>query len=574
MKIVIRLLLLGILCSFRLSAQSNFTINFGTPEADVGFCIRQTFNHNYIIAGSTETPIDNDENVYLSLVDSNGNVLWSKTYGGTGNESANCVRQTSDSGFIMAGVTDSYGAGFTDFYIIRTDKNGDTLWTKTFGGTEYDYGLSVENTLDGGFIFSGQESSTNGGIANIYVIKTDASGNSQWTKSFPMGAWTGAISAIQTPDSGYVVFGDFENNVTGLGDYDLYWMKLDKTGNILLTRTFEDSTSNDYAEAFRKTNDGGFIIGSEKEATRTLTYTGSTIIKLDANLDTVWTKKMGMTYNYSLRDIIQSCDSGFITTGYSYDTLNLSNVLFITKFSATGDSLWNIYNTGLYESTGYSIDATADDSIVVCGSTANDLGDPYDVFIIKSENGGCGGLTCVSAITGHPQNILMYENHDTTFSVTAAIQSDHFQWQVDSIGTFVDLQDDATYSGTNTNTLSITAAQLTMDGYHFRCIVHSPVNCTDTSNGAILSVITDPNAGIKSVHEIKIALYPNPSATEIILSGPVPAIVFITDLYGKTIAEYTKVHQIDISNLSNGIYFLKVMNKNNSESFIQRFIKN
>jgi len=574
MKIILRVLLIALLFVSSSYAQNNFEINFGTSAPDAGFSIRQTFDGKYIIAGSTESSVNFDEDVYLALLDTNGTVIWTKNIGGSGDESATCVRQTPDSGFILTGVTDSYGSGFNDLFLVKTNMNGDTLWTKTYGGSEYDFGLSVENTFDGGYIVSGQESSSNGGIANIFIVKTNSAGDSVWTKSYPMGAWTGATNVLQTPDSGYVVFGDYENNLSGMGDYDLYWMKLDASGNIVSTKTYEDSASHDYAQSLRNTFDGGFVSVSEKEPILTLDAIGSTIIRLDANLDTLWTKKCVYGFIYSMRDIVQSCDSGFIATGYIYDTLLLANALFITKYGQNGDSLWNKFYYGLSSAAGYSIDNTVDDSIVVCGVTIDASLVQSDVFMIKSENGGCGGAVCTPVITSQPQDSSVYENIDAAFTITAAIQSTGFLWQVDSTGVFLDLQDGGSYSGTTTNSLHVSGTQIAMNGYHYRCVVLSPPNCSDTSSIAVLNVSIDPNLGISHVNGSDIILYPNPATNEIIFSGIFPQRLIICDVYGKSIAEYKNVQRIDVSSLSKGIYFVKTFSKNQTGYSVFRFLKN
>jgi hypothetical protein len=574
MKKFLQIILAVILINSKLTAQINTEINFGTAAPDNGFCIRQTVEGNYIIAGSTESLVNFDEDVYLSLLDSNGAIIWTKIIGGVGNESADNIRQTPDSGFIIAGVTDSYGVGNTDFYLIRTDKNGDTLWTKTFGGDNYDYGFSVENTFDGGFIISGQSSSTIDGIANIYLVKTTATGDSVWGHSFRFGDWAGAISLHQTPDSGYVIFGDFENGGSGLGGYDLYWMKLDALGNIVSTKTFEDPLTHDYAESMRSTFDGGFIIGSEKEAMITSDKIGSTIIRIDSNLDTLWSRRCVYGMQYSVRDIVQSCDSGFIATGYIIDTTSLANIMFLTKFSGNGDSLWSRYFYGLSSAVGYSIDNSRDDSIVICGVTIDSLGGETDVYFVKSENGGCGGVQCTPVITMQPMDSSVFENMSATFMIQAAIQSISFLWQVDSTGIFLDLNDGGIYSGTTTNTLQITGSQLAMDGYRYRCIVESPTNCSDTSTAATLNVSIDPNVGIGEIDGTKISLFPNPSTSEIRLTGSIPERLLIFNIYGKSIAEYNSVQHIDITSLSNGIYYLKVFDKTKNEFLVFRFIKN
>ena len=111
-------------------------------------------------------------------------ITWTKTYGGSNDDCGCSVQQTQDGGYIIAGVTCSFGAGSTDVYLIKTDANGNVEWTKTYGGSDEDYGYSVQQTQDGGFIIAGETESFGAGGFDIYVIKTDAYGNVEWTKTY------------------------------------------------------------------------------------------------------------------------------------------------------------------------------------------------------------------------------------------------------------------------------------------------------------------------------------------------------------------------------------------------------
>jgi hypothetical protein len=136
-----------------------------------GTSVIELSDGDFIVAGFRSI---NGDDFCLIKTDENGNVLWEKTYGGTGCERAWSVDQTSDNGYIIGGWTDSYGAGNRDFYFVRTDENGDTLWTKTIGGTSWDYGQAVRHTSDGGYIMVGYTASFGAGLDDYYVVKLDA----------------------------------------------------------------------------------------------------------------------------------------------------------------------------------------------------------------------------------------------------------------------------------------------------------------------------------------------------------------------------------------------------------------
>jgi hypothetical protein len=115
--------------------------------------------------------------IFLIKTDANGNIQWAKTYGGTYSDWALSVQQTSDGGYIVAGGTNTFGAGGSDIFLIKTDANGNRIWAKTYGGTGDDWARSVQQTSDGGYIVAGRTSSFGAGGSDIFLIKTDANGN-------------------------------------------------------------------------------------------------------------------------------------------------------------------------------------------------------------------------------------------------------------------------------------------------------------------------------------------------------------------------------------------------------------
>ncbi len=145
--------------------------------------------------------------------------LWTKTYGGTGFDDGYSVQETSDGGYIVAGNTESFGAGGCDIYLIKTEADGDTMWTKTYGeGGDYDWLISVQPTSDSGYIVAGFTDSQGAGSADVWLIKTDSNGDTLWTKTYGGDAADYGYSVQQTSDGGYIVAGSTESAGSGNGD--------------------------------------------------------------------------------------------------------------------------------------------------------------------------------------------------------------------------------------------------------------------------------------------------------------------------------------------------------------------
>jgi len=228
---------------------------FGGTDNDYGRSIQLTSDGGYIIVGNTGR-IDNND-AYLIKTDASGNEQWYKTFGGSDFDIGYSVQQTTDGGYIIAGYTGSYGAGSSDFYLIKTDANGDSIWIKTFGGSSGDYGYSVQQTSDGGYIITGTTLSYGAGSYDVYLIKTDANGNEQWYKTFGGLGLDYGHSVQQTSDGGYIIAGNTSS--FGVGYSDVYLIKTDVYGNQTWYKTF-GGTKNDHGFSIRLTSDGGYIV--------------------------------------------------------------------------------------------------------------------------------------------------------------------------------------------------------------------------------------------------------------------------------------------------------------------------
>jgi len=234
-----------------------FAKTYGEAYNDKAYSVHQTSDGGYIVAGSTYSFGVDSGDIFLIKMDANGNVIWAKTYGGINDDVASSVQQTSDGGYIVAGYTDSFGAGYDDIFLIKTDANGNIVWAKTYGGIYWDRTFSVQQTSDSGYIVAGYTASFGAGYYDFFLIKTDANGNIIWAKTYGGTLWDQAYSVQQTSDGGYIVAGYTDS--FGAGGWDIFLIKIDANGNIIWAKTY-GGTLWDQAYSVQQTSDGGYIV--------------------------------------------------------------------------------------------------------------------------------------------------------------------------------------------------------------------------------------------------------------------------------------------------------------------------
>ena len=284
---------------------------YGGKEADLANFGRQTNDGGYIIIGRTYSFDVGKSDIWLIKTDTVGNMVWNKTFGGTGYETASEVWQTNDSGYIIIGYSDSFGAGNRDMWLIKTDFNGNELWNKTYGGTTDDQGHSIKQTIDGGYILAGGTyTSDNTNKFDIWLIKTDNAGEIIWNKTYGGSQHETAWSVQQTTDGGYIICG--EKDVGGRNEYDIWLLKTDSNGELLWEKIF-GGFNYDRGWSVQQTSDEGYIITGD-------TFVGPRVdgllIKTDSNGEKEWEKTYGSYYTDITIHVQQTSDGGFILTGY------------------------------------------------------------------------------------------------------------------------------------------------------------------------------------------------------------------------------------------------------------------
>ena len=205
------------------------TFGGGREEWDEGVSVKQTKDGGFVITGRTSSFGNGSEDLWLIKTNSDGEEEWSKTFGGSDRDEGWDVQQTMDGGFVIIGGTKSIGSGDFDVWIIKTNSLGVEEWSKTFGDSKWDWGTSIQQTTDGGFIVTGMTKSLGNGKGDVWIIKTDPYGDKEWSKSFGGVHQDQGNDVQQTSDGGYIITGFTES--FGSGKYDVWLIKTDSEGN-------------------------------------------------------------------------------------------------------------------------------------------------------------------------------------------------------------------------------------------------------------------------------------------------------------------------------------------------------
>ena len=197
---------------------------YGGTGSDQGYVLIQTSDGGYAMIGSTTSYGAGAQDTWLVKTDANGVMLWSKTYGGTGTDTGNTMVQTSDGGYAIAGRTNSFGAGGDDVYLVKTDAAGVMQWSRAYGGAKTDYAFHMDQSSEGGYIITGLTASFGAGAVDAYFVKTDALGNMLWSKTYGGSRYDYGWDIIQTSDGGYVIGGQTASFGLGTSTAADFWL--------------------------------------------------------------------------------------------------------------------------------------------------------------------------------------------------------------------------------------------------------------------------------------------------------------------------------------------------------------
>jgi hypothetical protein len=501
-------------------------------------------------------------------------INWQRCYGGSNDEFGVSIAKSIDGYFLFCGTDSNDGDipelhGTWDYWVIKTDFSGNILWSKTYGGSQANVESQMKQTSDGGYILLGYTTSNDGevqgnhGFADYWVVKIDSLGNIEWSKCLG-GSYNDYPCCIDiTKDSGYICngyTGSNDGDVSGNhGQYDYWVVKLDKGGNLKWQRPL-GGADNDLGLCVSSTVDGGAIVGGytySNDGDVQCSRHGSSdawVVKLDSTGQIEWENCYGGSQDENVVSIIPTTDNGYIFTGITYSndgdvSGNHGNGDFwVVKIDQWGNLIWQKCFGGSALDGPYFIKQSVDGNYFIGGDTYSKDGDVHgnhsintsnaDMWLIKIDT--LGNLLWQQCFGGHMQESLR---------------------DMDEL--------------TGGNLLLLGGTTTSDNSGDVQCNHHGP----NTSDVWFLSVTDTTYVGVDNQKKKNnnVTIYPNPATNNITieLSGAVKeSTVSIFNIEGQQLItrQITKPKtQVDISTLPSGVYFVRLTNNKTVE--VGKFVK-
>ena len=342
---------------------------YGGDENDIAYSIDRTTDGGFVIAGETKSFGHGGFDYYIIKIDAAGDTLWTRTIGGSSADHAKFIQCTNDGGYIIVGTTLSFGEWVPNIWLVKLNANGNTSWTRHFFNNMFNYADCVRQTSDGGYIIAGWSGEMDISHHDFYIIKTDSDGHQQWTENYDAGNPEMAYSITQTADSGYIIAGCSLHSFETQEDFRV--LKIRSNASVNWDRYYGDSDLQ-AAHAVMETSDNGYlIVGISTDTMVGRTY----VVKTDYYGDTLWTR----TYPGSMRSALECDDGGYLISSVINGDIN------ILKINSNGDSLWSrLYLYPDFEA-GNDIEKTDDGNYIICGDRGDYSEGGSDIFLVKIE---------------------------------------------------------------------------------------------------------------------------------------------------------------------------------------------
>ncbi len=354
---------------------------YGGKGADGARAVCETPDGGFFVTGYTFSHGTGDADVLAIRVDNKGDLIWARSYGGAGSEYGYGCKALSD-GYVVVGYTTSFGKGSKDLFLLKLDCSGKDIWSKTFGGASWDVGMAVDGNSENGYVVCGFTHSFGAGEEDVYVIKTDAEGNKVWSKTFGGERYEFGNSIHIMGDGGYLV--GATTGTFGKGNSDFFLIKIDADGNEVWTKSYGNEGRRgygfDWCHSMSLTRDGGSI---------SVGYTDSQdimdahVVKFDAKGSAVWNRSFGNKpfYDYG-HSVCEMKNGSYVVCGVT-KSVQGNNDISLSEINSNGRVLWERSYGAAGSDWGSSIKPTRDGHCILTGHTDSSGEGCSDIVLIK-----------------------------------------------------------------------------------------------------------------------------------------------------------------------------------------------
>ena len=397
-----------------------WTKTYGGSNLDIGYSVQQTTDGGFIAAGYTESfSSGSDPGFYLIKTDESGNVQWEYKLGGENSpEYGGYVQQTDDGGYIIVGEGGVIGSGY-QVYCIKTDSMGLEQWSNYYGGVPDDFGRSIRQTTDGGYIIAGyKETMPSSNNRDVSLIKINANGYQQWYHTFGRTITDIGECVQQTADGGYIIAG---YTVSGLNNNDILLIKTDSAGELQWWQVYGNSFD-DKGYSVQQTTDGGYIVcGFNRDVG--FDHENVFLVKTDSLGNQQWSQIYGGNLKDFGRCVQQTNDGGYIITGYSENFTPADMNVYVIKTDSNGFEQWSKYigEGGEGDELSYCIQQTADEGYIIAGQADSYGAGDRDVYLIRLDS---EGSLVGNFGNNHPADFSVYLPYPNPFNASTIISFD------------------------------------------------------------------------------------------------------------------------------------------------------
>lgn len=390
---------------------------FGGPGNERFHDIEQTADGGYIATGSLEPeyfdsiPYTSTQ-VWVVKIDMNSNIEWERTFGGSSYEGGNAIIPTSDGGYMVAGFTFSSDGdvsefhGVVDYWILKINSNGDLLWEKTLGGSDGEVAYDIMETSDGNFVVAGKTSSLDGDVLGFHIpyyygddywiVKLNPEGEILWSKCYGGYAYDIPGSIMETKEGNYVIAG-YTNSIDGditinHGSYDAWVIKIQPDGDLIWQKTY-GSGPEDYAFSIVEDENNDLVFAGHSRSNYTGFHGGFDywMVKLNKNGKIKWSRVFGGSRQDHGTEIAVLQNGSYVMGGWSHsldgDVIGSHKHVdyWIVGVSVDGNLLWSDALGGKSSDYMYCLAPTNDNGFIISGSSYSTNGDITDNYTNTGE---------------------------------------------------------------------------------------------------------------------------------------------------------------------------------------------